>query len=161
MHPSPFFTVLRTKRDNFVIRVYIRKNSPCFSACPKLARIVLTEISPETDLSVAVGKHGSGDWCGTIQKNRRVPGGVGTQRAARPVGDPGVGACLGRGDLDRLSRPVLRPARRVALSCARYRGCYRSRPRVALGRAGLGVCYLSPPRAALGRAALRRWLSFS
>jgi hypothetical protein len=53
--PVPLFTLLRTKRDSFVIRVYIQKNSPCFSACLKLARIVLTEIPPETELSVAVG----------------------------------------------------------------------------------------------------------
>ena len=81
-----------------------------FSACLKLARIVLTGNSLETDLSVASGqerKRRSGDWCGTIQKNRGVPAGVGAQRAARLAGDPGVGAHLGRGDLARLSRPVL------------------------------------------------------
>ena len=71
---------------------------------------MLTGNSLETDLSVAIGqerKRRSGDWCGTIQKNRGVPVGIGTQRAARLAGDPGVGGYLDRGDLDRLSRSVL------------------------------------------------------
>ncbi|MEO8301081.1 MAG: hypothetical protein ABI608_04765 [Rhizomicrobium sp.] len=70
---EPLITVLRTKWDKIVNGNYMRKNSPYFSTRPKLARNMLTQSSPEMELSIA--GHGAGTDQGTgVGRYKKIGG---------------------------------------------------------------------------------------
>src|SRR4051812_23770416 len=66
------FTLLCTKMDNFVNRVYMRKNSPCFPGRPKLARIVLDPGISREGLSAAVQGAGGTEQETSVGRYRKI-----------------------------------------------------------------------------------------